>query len=65
MTEFKGKTEKDLKKVLFEKRDALRGFKFSTSGAKAKNVKEGKNLKKDIARILTELNSAKKAEIKK
>lgn len=55
MKDLNKKTEKELEKMLFEKREALRGFRFGSSGSKTKNVKEGFNIKKDIARILTEL----------
>jgi len=54
MKDLNKKTEKDLEKELFNKRSALRDFRFGVSGSKHKNVKEGKNIKKDIARILTE-----------
>lgn len=57
MTAYKGKTEKDLAKALVEKREALRKFRFGISGSKTRDVKEGRNLRKDIARILTELNN--------
>ena len=55
MTDLKGKTIEDLKKDLAENRSDVRGFRFNISGAKVKDVKEGSNKKKDIARILTEL----------
>lgn len=51
--------EKELQKLLSEKREALRGFKFSVAGGKTKDVKIAHNLKKEIARILTKLNEAK------
>lgn len=60
MSEFKDKNTKDLLKALTEKRDALQDFRFGVSGGKAKNVKEGRTLRKDIARILTELNAQAK-----
>jgi ribosomal protein L29 len=50
------KTEKELANMLKEKREALRVFSFALSGGKVKNVKEGNNLKKEIARILTAIN---------
>lgn len=50
------KTEKELKILLSEKREALRAFRFSMAGGKIKNLKEGANLKKEIARIMTLLN---------
>ena len=56
------KTEKDIEKMLIEKREALRGFRFGSSGSKTKNVKEGVNTRKDIARILTELRNREMKE---
>ena len=50
------KTEKELKTLLTEKREALRVFRFAMSGSKTKNLKEGLNIKKEIARIMTLLN---------
>lgn len=55
MSEFKDKNPKDLLKSLNEKRNALQDFRFGMSGGKTKNVKEGRTLRKDIARIQTEL----------
>lgn len=55
--EIKNKTYSDLTKLLAEKREALRVFRFGGAGAKTKNVKEGKLIRKDIARVLTLLNS--------
>ncbi|MCK5096393.1 MAG: 50S ribosomal protein L29 [Candidatus Pacebacteria bacterium] len=57
MTDLKKKTEKELIKTLVEKRESLRSFRFDTTGTKIKNVKEGVNTRKDIARILTELRA--------
>jgi ribosomal protein L29 len=56
MKELLNKTENELKNLLKEKREALRTFRFAMSGSKTKNLKEGANLKKEIARIMTVLN---------
>ncbi len=53
------KTSADLTKMLSEKREALRVFRFGGAGAKAKNVREGRAIRKDIARIMTSLNVKK------
>ena len=53
------KTPADLTKMVADKREALRTFRFGTTGAKTKNVKEGRMIRKDIARILTILNAKK------
>lgn len=51
------KNKTDLKKDLKEKREALRKFRFGLSGSRTRNVKEGSNLRKDIARIISVLES--------
>lgn len=53
---YKDKNKADLVKALYEKREALRAFRFGEAGSKTRNVKEGGALRKEIARILTELN---------
>ena len=60
--EIKNKTEKELATMLAEKREAIRAIRFGSSGSKVKNVKETKNLKKDIARILTAQNAIPSAK---
>lgn len=63
MKEFKDKTPEDLKKLIIEKQEVLRNFRFGSTGSKTKNVKLGHSTKKDIARIMTEL-SIRKTTIK-
>lgn len=53
---YSGKSREDLVKALYEKRSALRSVRFGTAGSKTRNTKEAKNHRKDIARIMTELN---------
>lgn len=55
-TNYKGKSVSDLAKALYDKREVLRNFRFGAAGSKTRNVKEGRNARKEIARILTELN---------
>ena len=57
MKEISNKTQADLIKILSEKRQLLRKFRFDGSGAKTKNVKEGRVIRKDIARVLTAMNA--------
>jgi ribosomal protein L29 len=59
IVDLKKKNKADLKKLLTDKRKALQNFRFSISGSKTRNVKEGKALRKEISRILTEVNSRK------
>lgn len=56
MKEFEGKTKEELRKDLKNKEESLRAFRFGISGTKARNVKEGRNIRKDIARIKTILS---------
>lgn len=58
-TDFKTKSDTELKKALTEKRDSLAKFKFGMTGSRTKNVKEGRNTRRDIARILTALKVSK------
>ena len=64
MKEYKDKSIAELTKLVADKREALRKFRFGNAGSKSKNVKEGKGLRKDIARILTAVSLAKKASNK-
>lgn len=57
----KAKDEKDLIKLLAEKRKKLQELRFSISlGEKVKNIKEISKLKKEIAVILTFINQKRK-----
>ncbi|MFA6405066.1 MAG: 50S ribosomal protein L29 [Candidatus Paceibacterota bacterium] len=51
------KTEVDLSRLLGEKREMLRVFRFGGAGAKTKNVKQGRAVRKDIARIMTAMTA--------
>jgi ribosomal protein L29 len=56
-SEIKKKSEKELAKALKENRESLKDFRFGLSGSKTRNVKVGNALKREIAQILTELNT--------
>lgn len=53
---YKNKPTLDLIKTLGEKRETLRKLRFGATGSKARNVKEVAGVRKDIARVMTELN---------
>ena len=55
---FKGMKKEELKKELALFRENLRVMHFKAEGSKSKNVKEQWALRKQIARLLTEMNSA-------
>ena len=57
MKEFLKKSDAELMKLVNDKRDALRLFRFGVTGSKVKNMKEGKTARKEIARMLTVINS--------
>lgn len=59
MKEFRDKSVDELKRLLAEKREALRVFRFEMSGSKIKNVKAGRAIRTDIARVLTALHAQK------
>ena len=56
MTDFSKQSVEDLAKMVADKREALRVFRFGTSGSRSRNVKEGRNLRLEIAQILTALS---------
>ncbi|MEK7501702.1 MAG: 50S ribosomal protein L29 [Patescibacteria group bacterium] len=59
MKDITNKTRADLAKMLGERREILRVFRFGGAGAKTKNVKEGRAVRKDVARIMTAINAIK------
>jgi len=56
---FKEMKETELKKELISLKENLRTIHFKAEGSRSKNVKESAVLKKQIARIMTELNAKK------
>lgn len=55
MTDFAKKSDKDLSKMLREKREELRKIRFGV--AEKRDPKAHRNLRKEIAQMLTELNN--------
>jgi large subunit ribosomal protein L29 len=56
-TSFKDKDITELKKLLAEKREELREVRFSMTGARVKDVNHAARIRKDIARLLTEITT--------
>ncbi|HEV3244922.1 MAG TPA: 50S ribosomal protein L29 [Candidatus Paceibacterota bacterium] len=54
---FKSQEVNELQHALAEKREAFRAFRFGAAGSRSRNVREGRNLRKEIAQILTELRA--------
>lgn len=61
--QFKDKTLDQLTKEVADMREKLRVIRFGGAGSRSRNVKEGYNIRKDVARILTELRARKMTEI--
>lgn len=53
MQTLESKTAEELAKLLGEKREELRAFRFGTKGSRTRDTHLGMRLRKDIARILT------------
>ncbi len=53
------KTEVELRNLAIELKDKLWNLKKDLKAGKVKNIKEAKEIRKDIARVLTILNSKK------
>lgn len=56
-TSFKDKDVAELKKLLDEKREELRVARFSATGARVKDMNHAAKVRKDIARLLTEMTA--------
>ncbi|OGG74088.1 50S ribosomal protein L29 [Candidatus Kaiserbacteria bacterium RIFCSPLOWO2_01_FULL_54_20] len=65
MTDMTKQSTEDLKKSIAEKRVALRTFRFGGAGSRTRNVREGRNLRKEVARALTEIRKRETATNKK
>jgi ribosomal protein L29 len=57
MKELQEKSREDLVKLVTEKREELRKIRFGVAGSTMRNVHAGKNLRREIAQILTEITS--------
>ncbi len=58
-TDFKKMNTEDLKKSLAEKREKLLTNRFSLSGSRTKKTTDARGLKREIAQILTVLQTTK------
>ncbi|MES2215671.1 MAG: 50S ribosomal protein L29 [Patescibacteria group bacterium] len=65
MKDINMKSVEDLNKMIVEKREALRVFRFGGAGAKTKDVKQGRTIRKDIARMMTSITAQSKVTAKK
>ena len=51
------KTVEHLKKEVADTQEKLRVIRFGGAGSRSRNVKEGRNLRREVARSLTELRA--------
>ena len=54
MADLKQQSVEELDGAIKDMREALRVFRFGGAGSRSRNVREGRNLRKGIARLLTE-----------
>ncbi len=54
-TIYKDKTTEELEKLLAEKREELRQIRFAQAGARPADSSSGRKVRKDIARMLTQI----------
>ena len=57
--DFKKETVETLQKMISDKREALRVSRFEGEGSRRRNVREGRTLRREIARVMTELTARK------
>jgi ribosomal protein L29 len=55
--EHANKTVEHLKKEVSDMQEKLRVIRFGGAGSRSRNVKEGRNIRRDVARSLTELRA--------
>ena len=64
-TDVKKYSTDDLNKEIANAREALRTFRFGSAGSRSRDTRAGRNLRKTIARLLTEVSARKIASSKK
>lgn len=62
LKELRVKSRRELSELLLEKRAKIRSLRFETAAARIKNVRELRNTKKELARILTLLKAQEHAQ---
>lgn len=60
MADLTSKSSEEIQKSIADMRESLRSFRFGGAGSRTRNVREGRTLRRDIARMLTELSKRKK-----
>ena len=57
MTTLEKNSIEDLQKMIADKREALRVFRFGGAGSRTRDVRSGRNLRKEIAQAMTEIKA--------
>ena len=57
MKELNNKSQEELEKILMELKEKLRSLRFELSASQIEDAREVRKTRKDIARVLTILNS--------
>lgn len=65
MATLSDKSIESLQGELTAARASLRTFRYASAGSRTKNVREGREIRKNIARLLTEIRARSLAETKK
>lgn len=52
----------ELRKLIADKRESLRSFRFGGAGSRTRNTREGRNVRKEIAQAMTELRAREIAQ---
>ena len=65
MADYSKQDVPELRKIIADKRESLRTFRFGGAGSRTRNVREGRELRREIARMMTELRAREIASTKK
>jgi large subunit ribosomal protein L29 len=65
LAELRQRNQKELERLLIREREKLRQLRFDLASGKVKNIRKIREVKKDIARILTILNEKSKTKNQK
>lgn len=57
MADISKKDNEAIQKEIMQKRESLRAFRFGEAGARSRNVRAGRVLRKEIAQLMTELSA--------
>jgi ribosomal protein L29 len=57
MSDLSSKSIEALQTELATAREALRSFRYASAGSRSKNVREGREIRRQIARLLTEVKA--------